>query len=109
MKVMADLDLLFAEELCPADDVLGRRWLVDKVDVPFIADESVPTAADVTREVLSGSANAISIKVRSAGSDATSPSAACGERNRPRTRPCPVLARIEFGRYPSPNARLMTV
>ena len=52
MQEMADLDLLFAEELCPADDVLGRRWLVEQLDVPFIADESVPTPADVTREVL---------------------------------------------------------
>ena len=67
MKEMADLDLLFAEELCPADDVLGRRWLVDKVDVPFIADESVPTAADVTRELLGGSASAISIKTARTG------------------------------------------
>jgi len=67
MQEMADLDLLFAEELCPADDVLGRRWLVDKVDVPFIADESVPTAADVTREVLSGSATAVSIKTARTG------------------------------------------
>jgi L-Ala-D/L-Glu epimerase len=67
MKEMADLDLLFAEELCPADDVLGRRWLVDKLDVPFIADESVPTPADVTREVLGGSATAISIKTARTG------------------------------------------
>ena len=67
MTEMADLDLLFAEELCPADDVLGRRWLVDKVDVPFIADESVPTAADVTREVLSGAATAVSIKTARTG------------------------------------------
>jgi len=67
MKEMADLDLLFAEELCPADDVLGRRWLVDKLDVPFIADESVPTPADVTREVLAGSATAISIKTARTG------------------------------------------
>lgn len=67
MKEMADLDLLFAEELCPADDVLGRRWLVEKVDVPFIADESVPTPADVTREVLGGSATAISIKTARTG------------------------------------------
>ena len=58
MKEMADLDLLFAEELCPADDVLGRQWLVKQLDVPFIADESVPTPADVTREVLAGSATA---------------------------------------------------
>ncbi|CAJ1584735.1 mandelate racemase/muconate lactonizing enzyme family protein [[Mycobacterium] wendilense] len=67
MKQMADLELLFAEELNPADDVLGRRWLVDKLDVPFIADESVPTPADVTREVLGGSATAISIKTARTG------------------------------------------
>lgn len=67
MKEMADLDLLFAEELNPADDVLGRRWLVAQLDVPFIADESVPTAADVTREVLGGSATAISIKTARTG------------------------------------------
>jgi len=67
MKEMADLDLLFAEELCPADDVLGRRWLVSQLSVPFIADESVPTPADVTREVLGGSATAISIKTARTG------------------------------------------
>lgn len=67
MKEMADLDLLFAEELCPADDVLGRRWLVERVDVPFIADESVPTAADVTRELLGKSAAAVSIKTARTG------------------------------------------
>ncbi|HEU0192494.1 MAG TPA: enolase C-terminal domain-like protein [Mycobacterium sp.] len=67
MKEMADLDLLFAEELCPADDVLGRRWLVSHLDVPFIADESVPTPADVTREVLGGSATAVSIKTARTG------------------------------------------
>jgi len=67
MKEMADLDLLFAEELCPADDVLGRRWLVERLDVPFIADESVPTPADVTREVLGKSATAISIKTARTG------------------------------------------
>ncbi|MGV9710898.1 mandelate racemase/muconate lactonizing enzyme family protein [Gordonia sp. NPDC003424] len=67
MKEMADLDLLFAEELCPADDVLGRRWLVEQLDVPFIADESVPTPADVTREILGGSATALSIKTARTG------------------------------------------
>ncbi|MDF3282838.1 enolase C-terminal domain-like protein [Gordonia sp. N1V] len=67
MKDMADLDLLFAEELCPADDVVGRRWLVEHLDVPVIADESVPTAADVTREILGGSATAISIKTARTG------------------------------------------
>lgn len=67
MREMADLDLLCAEELCPSDDVLGRRWLVEQLDVPFIADESVPTPADVTREVLGKSATAISIKTARTG------------------------------------------
>ena len=67
MKEMADLGLTFAEELCPADDVLGRRWLVQQLDVPFIADESVVTPADVTREVLGGSATAVSIKTARTG------------------------------------------
>ncbi|MCR6487418.1 enolase [Amycolatopsis sp. OK19-0408] len=67
MKEMADLGLLFAEELCPADDVLGRRWLVGQLDVPFIADESAVTPADVTREVLGGSATAVSIKTARTG------------------------------------------
>lgn len=67
MKEMADLDLLFAEELCPADDVMGRRWLVGHLDVPFIADESIPTPADLTREILGGSATAVSIKTARTG------------------------------------------
>ncbi|MEO9328101.1 MULTISPECIES: mandelate racemase/muconate lactonizing enzyme family protein [Gordonia] len=67
MKEMADLDLLFAEELCDAADVMGRRWLVEQLDVPFIADESVPTPADVTREILGRSATAISIKTARTG------------------------------------------
>ena len=67
MQEMADLGLLFAEELNPADDVLGRKWLVSQLDLPFIADESVPTAAEVTRQVLGGAATAISIKTARTG------------------------------------------
>ncbi len=67
MREMADLGLTLAEELCPADDVLGRRWLVQQLDVPFVADESVVTPADVTREVLGGSATAVSIKTARTG------------------------------------------
>jgi L-alanine-DL-glutamate epimerase-like enolase superfamily enzyme len=67
MREMADLGLTLAEELCPADDVLGRRWLVGQVDIPFVADESAVTPADVTREVLSGSATAVSIKTARTG------------------------------------------
>ncbi|MEV7866717.1 enolase C-terminal domain-like protein [Streptomyces sp. NPDC088124] len=67
LREMADLGLVFAEELCPADDVLGRRWLVAQTTVPFIADESATRAADVTRELLGGSATAISIKTARTG------------------------------------------
>ena len=67
MREMADLGLTFAEELCPADDVIGRRWLVNQLDLPFIADESAVTPADVTREILGRSATAVSIKTARTG------------------------------------------
>jgi L-Ala-D/L-Glu epimerase len=67
MRKMDDLDLLFAEELNPADDVLGRRWLVQQTRVPFIADESATRPGEVTRELLGGSATAISIKTARSG------------------------------------------
>lgn len=67
MRQMAGLDLSLAEELCPADDVLGRRWLVQQLDVPVVADESVVTPADITREVLGGSATAVSLKTARTG------------------------------------------
>lgn len=62
LAAMADLDLSFAEELCPADDVLGRRWLVGQATIPMFADESVARPAEVTRELLGGAATGISIK-----------------------------------------------
>ncbi len=67
LRAMEDLGLTLAEELCPADDVLGRRWLVSRSPIPVVADESVPTPATVTRELLSGAANAISIKTARTG------------------------------------------
>ncbi|MFE4539327.1 mandelate racemase/muconate lactonizing enzyme family protein [Streptomyces scopuliridis] len=67
LREMEDLDLTFAEELCPADDVLGRRWLVARSPLPFIADESATKPAEVTRELLGGSATAISIKTARTG------------------------------------------
>ncbi|NDZ78345.1 enolase [Streptomyces sp. SID10853] len=67
LREMADLGLTFAEELCPADDVLGRRRLVAQCPVPFIADESATRPAEVTRELLGGSATAISIKTARTG------------------------------------------
>jgi L-alanine-DL-glutamate epimerase-like enolase superfamily enzyme len=67
LRAMADLDLTLAEELCPADDVLGRRWLTAHTSVPTVADESATTPGEVTRELLSGSATMISIKTARTG------------------------------------------
>lgn len=67
LRALADIDLLFAEELCPADDVLSRRWLVAQSTIPMFADESVPTPGDVTRELLGGAATGISIKTARTG------------------------------------------
>ena len=67
LRAMSDLDLLFAEELCPADDVLGRRWLVERSQVPIFADESAARPGDVTRELLGGSANGVSLKTARTG------------------------------------------
>lgn len=67
LKEMADLELAFAEELCPADDVLGRRWLVAQATIPMFADESVSRPGEVTRELLAGAATGISIKTSRTG------------------------------------------
>ncbi|MBV9795967.1 MAG: enolase [Actinobacteria bacterium] len=67
LRALADLDLQFAEELCPADDVLGRRWLARQSQIPLFADESVPTPGDVTRELLGGAAHGVSIKTARTG------------------------------------------
>lgn len=67
MDAMADLDLTLAEELSPADDVLGRRWLTARTAVPTVADESATTPAEVTRELLGGAATMISIKTARTG------------------------------------------
>lgn len=64
---MADLGLTLAEELNPADDVLGRKWLVDRTPMPFVADESVPNQADAVRSLLGGYSTAISIKTARTG------------------------------------------
>jgi L-alanine-DL-glutamate epimerase-like enolase superfamily enzyme len=64
---MAGLGLSFAEELCPADDVIGRRWLAERARIPLFADESAARPAEITREVLDGGITGISIKTARTG------------------------------------------
>lgn len=67
LRDMDDLDLTLAEELCPADEVLGRRWLAANSRIPLFADESVTRPAEVTRELLAGAAHGISVKTARTG------------------------------------------
>jgi len=61
------LGLTLLEEPCDAKEALSRRRLVERSPIPIVADESVPTAGDVSRELLSGGANAICIKTARSG------------------------------------------
>lgn len=67
LRALDELDITLAEELCPADDVLGRRRLVRECRVPFVADESATTPAEVTHSLWDGAATAISIKTARTG------------------------------------------
>lgn len=67
LRQLDDLDLTFAEELCPADDVLGRRWLVEQSRIPMFADESATRPGEVVRELLGGAATGISLKTSRTG------------------------------------------
>lgn len=61
------LGLTMLEEPCDAKEAMGRRRLVEKSPIPIVGDESVPTAGDVSRELLSGGSNAICIKTARSG------------------------------------------
>ncbi|ANY10720.1 mandelate racemase/muconate lactonizing enzyme family protein [Pseudonocardia sp. HH130630-07] len=64
---MADLGLTLSEELVPADQVLGRRWLTARTRIPTVADESATRPGEITRELLDGAATMISIKTARTG------------------------------------------
>jgi L-alanine-DL-glutamate epimerase-like enolase superfamily enzyme len=59
--------LSLLEEPCDAKEAMSRRRLVGKSPIPIVGDESVPTAGDVSRELLSGGCNAVSIKTARSG------------------------------------------
>lgn len=61
------LGLSLLEEPCDAKETMSRRRLVDRSPIPIVGDESVPTAGDVSRELISGGCNAISIKTARSG------------------------------------------
>src|SRR5699024_5684183 len=54
LRQTADYGLTMLEERCGAKESLSSRRLVDHSHIPIVADESVPTAGDASRELLSG-------------------------------------------------------
>lgn len=67
LRQTSDLGLTMLEEPCDAKEAMSRRRLVDHSPIPIVGDESVPTAGDASRELLSGGANAICIKTARSG------------------------------------------
>ncbi|MFE4078563.1 mandelate racemase/muconate lactonizing enzyme family protein [Paenarthrobacter sp. YIM B13468] len=67
LRLTSDLGLTLLEEPCDAKEGVSRRRLVDKSPIPVVGDESVPTAGDASRELLSGGCDAISIKTARSG------------------------------------------
>lgn len=67
LTAMIAYDVDLAEEPSPADDRIGRQRVAQQVAIPIVADESAPTVADATRELVSGSARALSIKIARTG------------------------------------------
>lgn len=61
------LGLTRLEEPCDAKEAMGRRRLVKMSPIPVVGDESVPTAGDASRELLSGGCNSICIKTARSG------------------------------------------
>ncbi|SEI95311.1 L-alanine-DL-glutamate epimerase [Arthrobacter sp. yr096] len=61
------LGLAFLEEPCDAKEAMGRRRLVERSTIPIFGDESVPTAGDASRELLSGGCDGICIKTARTG------------------------------------------
>lgn len=61
------LGLTLLEEPNDAKEAMGRRRLVEQSPIPIVGDESVPTAGDASRELLSGGCTAICIKTARSG------------------------------------------
>ncbi|HXX01100.1 MAG TPA: enolase C-terminal domain-like protein [Candidatus Acidoferrales bacterium] len=67
LTAMADYNVDVVEEPSPAEDRIGRQRLALQVPIPIMADESAPTLGDAARELILGSARALSIKTTRTG------------------------------------------
>ena len=67
LSQMMAYDVDLAEEPNPAEDRIGRQRIAQQVPIPIMADESVPTLADAARELTTGAARALCIKITRTG------------------------------------------
>lgn len=67
LPALVDSRISLFEEPCDARETLGRRRLVTTSTIPIVGDESVPRPGDVSRELISGGCNAVSIKTARGG------------------------------------------
>ena len=55
------------EEPTPAEESIGRRWLLDRARVPVVADESANDLASAAKELREGRCHWLSIKAGRSG------------------------------------------
>ncbi|KRB49111.1 hypothetical protein ASE04_18165 [Rhizobium sp. Root708] len=67
LNAMVDYDIDLVEEPSPSEDLVGRQRLARHAAIAVMADESAPTLATATRELVSGSCRALSIKTTRTG------------------------------------------
>ncbi|HHG6298052.1 TPA: enolase C-terminal domain-like protein, partial [Streptococcus pneumoniae] len=67
LPALLDAGISTFEEPDDAKEAMGRRRLVERSPIPIVGDESIPTPGDVSRELLSGGCNAVSIKTARGG------------------------------------------
>lgn len=67
MHRMADLDLGLLEEPNPADDLIGRRRIIEALDIPVLGDESCATLAQAAQRLCARSCDMVSVKVARTG------------------------------------------
>lgn len=67
VRAAAELDLRFVEDPTPVEDTGGRRFLAEHMDIPLLADEAATTLGAAGRELLAGTARAVSVKVARTG------------------------------------------
>ncbi|MEO1231092.1 MAG: mandelate racemase/muconate lactonizing enzyme family protein [Myxococcota bacterium] len=63
----AQIEIAWLEEPTPATETAARRWLVERLNLPVVADESATDLASAASELTSGRAHWVSLKTGRTG------------------------------------------